>query len=335
MMNKKLSIFIGIILIILIISLFFLNNSFGVISENKVDNLEKVRVGNLPVAHGLPVYLAYEKGYFEQAGIDVEIIKMESPNQIIDALIQGQIDMTTPSGAAGVSAVADFKNPGKLKIYALSGGDLKNPATAVVVPNNSSVNSMGELEGKTFGIMGGSLQWRLLGRHVLEEYGYIADKDVTLVEVPISSHITAIASGQVDAILTIEPIITLVEKQKIGKVIVDAPIGKTLADPFYPGAGIISTKFLKERPEVAKKVMEIIEKANNEIDARPNEARQYLKGYTSLNEELINEIPLVLIKTCEDITQKDIEGLQNFYDLFSKYDVIDGQINAKEIMYCN
>jgi ABC-type nitrate/sulfonate/bicarbonate transport system substrate-binding protein len=36
--------------------------------------------------------MAMEKGYFVQEGIEVEKVNFEAPNQIIDALMQGQLD---------------------------------------------------------------------------------------------------------------------------------------------------------------------------------------------------------------------------------------------------
>src|SRR3989344_5563832 len=82
------------------------------ITEPQVD-MEKVKIGYLPVVHGLPLYVAIEKGYFTEQGIAIEQVPFQAPNQIIDALLQGQLDMGSPSTAAGVTAVAESKNPGK------------------------------------------------------------------------------------------------------------------------------------------------------------------------------------------------------------------------------
>ncbi len=45
----------------------------------------KVKIGYLPAAQALPVFVAMEKGYFKEAGLDVEAVKFDAPNQIIDS----------------------------------------------------------------------------------------------------------------------------------------------------------------------------------------------------------------------------------------------------------
>ena len=44
----------------------------------------KIRVGFWPVASGIPFFAAIEKGYFKEAGLDVEPLKLASPQQVAD-----------------------------------------------------------------------------------------------------------------------------------------------------------------------------------------------------------------------------------------------------------
>lgn len=291
-------------------------------------------MGSLPVIHGLPVYLAIEKGYFKEAGIELQLIKMEAPNQIIDGIMQGTLDFTSTSGPAGISAVADYKNPGKLKLYALSGGTKLSTGEMLLIPTNSSITKISELKGKKLGIIGGSIQWKILAKYMLEVNGLKADEEVTLVEIPIGTHVTAIASNQVDALFTIAPATTIILNKGIGKVLLDGPMETELSDPFYPGAGIVSTKFAKENPKTTAKVIEIIKRATKEIEQNEKESRKYLLNYTPLNEELAELVPVALIKTCDEFTSEDTIALQKFYDLFKKYSVVEKDINAKNIFYC-
>lgn len=105
----------------------------------ETDKMLKVKIADLPVVHGLPLYLALEKGYFKEVGIDVERVKFEAPNQLIDAILSGQVDFTSPSGAMGITGIADFKNPEKIKIYAAAGGDLEVSNDSLLVPIDSKI----------------------------------------------------------------------------------------------------------------------------------------------------------------------------------------------------
>ncbi len=47
----------------------------------------KLRIGYWPVASGLPFFAALEKGYFKEAGLNVEPIKFASPQQVMEAIL--------------------------------------------------------------------------------------------------------------------------------------------------------------------------------------------------------------------------------------------------------
>ena len=335
-MEKKMKYVLGGIAIIfaLILLVLVVPQATGMFGIQTTQETNVVRMGNLPVVHALPVYLAIEKGYFKEAGIDLQLVPLESPSQIIYGIMQNKLDFTSTSGAAGISAVADFKNPGKLKIYALSGGTKNNTNEVLMIPIDSNITSIAELKGKKLGIVGGSIQWKALARYLLEANGLEADKDVTIVEIPIGTHVTAIASKQIDALLTMAPATTTILSKKVGKILVDGPLENTLSDPFYPGAGIINIEFAKKNPNTTAKVISIINKAVKEIEANPTEARKYLPKYTPLSEELATIVPLAMIKTCNEFNEQDIQSLQKFYDLFTKYNIVDKKLNAEGILYC-
>lgn len=332
---QVISLFIGVSLILGLAGygIFYRQNSGIDKADSNSPTPVKVKIANLPVIQGLPLYLAIEKGYFKDAGIEVEMVKFEAPNQIIDALLQGQVDLTSPSGAMGITGVADFKNPGKLKIYAAGGGTNVIQNDAILVKNDSPIKSIQDLKGKKLGIIAGSIQWRTIARDVLAKNNLVANKDVLLVEVAIGLQAQALGSGQIDAVLGIEPIPTVVKSKGIGREIANHVTTTFIADPFYAGAGIISTDFLKQNPDTAHRVLEIMGRAINEVNQNPDEARPYLKGNTPLDDALIGQVPIANFKFYKDFSQKDIDALQKFYDIFTKHEVVNGKIDARKIIY--
>src|SRR3989344_803669 len=115
------------ITIIIAVVLLTACGSYTGTSENeKSPERTDVKIAYLPVTQGLPLYLAIEKGYFKDAGIDVEAIRVDSPNLILNMLVSGQVDFGAPSTAAGITAVAEYANPGKLKIFAVGGSSLQS-----------------------------------------------------------------------------------------------------------------------------------------------------------------------------------------------------------------
>jgi NitT/TauT family transport system substrate-binding protein len=310
--------------------------SLLVVGSNPPAHIEatKIRVGYLPLIHGLPLYYATEKEYFKDAGLDVELIKFESPNQIIDALLQNNLDLGSTSTPLGITGIADYKNPGKLKIYAASGGDLDNPAEILLVSPDSNISSIGDLKGKKLGILGSSIQWRTIVRYMLDRNDLEMDKDVIIVELAPSLQVQALASKQIDALLALEPIATIAKEKGVGKESIRGPVEKIISNPFYGGAGVITEKFASENPNTTIKIIGIIARSIKEIDKNPEAAKPYLKGYTSLTDDLVNKVPIAIIKMCESLTEDDVNSIQKFYDIFTLYKVVDGKIDFNKISFC-
>lgn len=329
-MHKKTIIGIIIAVIVILGAWYFTSQN----TETRLAETVKVKIADLPVVHGLPVYLAIEKGYFKEAGIEVELIKYEAPNQIIDAIMTGQVDFTSPSGALGITGIADFKNPGKLKVYAVSGGSNGNSGVNFIVPVSSTLSSLSDLRGKKLGILAGSIQWRTITREILENNNLDMDKDLTIVELAPSVQIEALASNQIDALLAIEPVPTTAISKGIAKIWIADPTLKYIADPSWLGAGIVNSQFADKNPETTAKVVQIIGKAISDIKQDQDQYRKYLKGYTSLTDDLISKVPIVDIKICDSMTNKDRESVQKFFDIFTKHKIVSGNIMVSNLLYC-
>ena len=292
----------------------------------------KVKIANLSITDGLPLYLALDKGYFKDEGLDVQLIKFEAPNQLIDALMAGQVDFTSPSGAMGITGVADFKNPDKIKIYAIAGDDEKTPTDSIFVKSDSSITSIQELKGKKLGILPG-IQWRTISTYILAKNNLTANKDVTLVELAPATQVLALESGEIDALLALEPMYTTLKAKGIGKEILRAASATTIANPFYPGAGALRLEFAKQNPNTTKKMLAVFKRAIKEIKENPNQARQYLKSYTPLDDGLIAQASISQFKMYDEVTENDITSVQKFYDIFSIGKVIDGQMDFRHLLY--
>lgn len=299
-----------------------------------VDQLEttKVKIGGLPIAQGLPVFLALQKGYFKEAGIDAEFVKFEAPNQLIDAILSGSIDFTHTGGAMGIAAIANLKNPGKLAVYAAAGGNKVIPNDSILVGDTSGIQSIQALKGKKLGILPG-IQWRTIARHILAKNNLVADVDVFIVELAPGLQALALGKGEIDALLAIEPMPTIVTKKNIGKEIVHTPTAVYVANPFYGGAGILRLEFARQNPKLTKKVLAIIARSVREINNNPNEARIYLKGYTPLEDDLVSNVPVPLFKMSADFSKTDSGAIQKFLDIFTSYKIVDGTMNVQKLLY--
>ncbi len=139
-----------------------------------------------------PLIIAREKGFFRDAGLDVELIAPSDPNDPPKLV------------AAGKADVAVSYQP-QLHIQAAAGLPLVRIATLIATPLNSLVvlkngpiKTLDDLKGKKIGYSIGGFEDAILGK-MLEQAG-LSLADVTLVNVNFSLS-PSIISGQVDAVI--------------------------------------------------------------------------------------------------------------------------------------
>ncbi|MFZ5365390.1 MAG: ABC transporter substrate-binding protein [Patescibacteria group bacterium] len=330
-MNKTTKIILGAVIIITVIGVIFLIQQKP---SERVTETTQVKIAYYPITHFLPLYVAVEKGYFKDAGFDVELVKFEAPNQVIDAVMNGQVDLTGPGAALGITGIADFKNPGKLKMYAISGDHDNYSGHSLILPINSTITSFNQLKGKKLGIWAGTIQWRTIAREILAQNGLDMDKDLTIVELAPSVQVQALASGQIDALLTLEPIPTTALNNNVAKLWIKSPADQFISDPFWYGVGVINAKFAIDNPKTTEKLVSVIDKAAQEVNQNFDAYRQYLKGYTSLTDELITKVPPIDFKVCNSFTDEDKDSIAKFFNIFTKHKVVDGTINMTDMLYC-
>ncbi|VVB53520.1 NMT1/THI5 like protein [uncultured archaeon] len=292
----------------------------------------QVTVAYLPVAQVLPLSLAIEKGYFTKAGINVTAVRFESPNLLMDAIVAGRADFGAPGTASGITGIVESKKPGELKVYEFIGGGDDVINDLLLVRKNSTLQSIADLKGKNLGILPG-IQFRTIARHILAQNNLTADKDVAITEIAPGLQVQALAAGQVDALLTIEPMGTVAKENGIGKDLIRSPMVTYISNPWYGAVGVVRTQYAQENPETTKKFIEVLAHATDEINSNPESSKQYLKGYVSLSDQLIQKTPLPVYKMYTDFTKKDVDSYQQFLDIFTKYGVINGTVNANNLIY--
>ena len=139
-----------------------------------------------------PLFVAQEKGYFADAGLEIELIAPADPNDPPKLVAAGKADL------------AVSYQP-QLHLQVAEGLPLVRIATLVATPLNTllvladgPVQSIADLKGRTVGFSVGGFEDALLGA-MLERHGLSVD-DVTLVNVNFSLS-PSLISGQVDAVI--------------------------------------------------------------------------------------------------------------------------------------
>lgn len=166
----------------------------------RAQKAEKVKLSWLPIMQTTPLYVAVQDKLFERAGLDVELVQFQNPNQIIDSLVANQADVGAPGAAAGIATLAESRYPGTFKVFGLQGGGIKVKRVndGLIVKNGSPIKTFKDLRGKSLGHLPG-IQWRTISRHMLRANGLDPDKDVRLQELAVALQVPAVVAGSIDA----------------------------------------------------------------------------------------------------------------------------------------
>ena len=176
-----------------------------------------VRVGHVPSSLFAPLYVADAMGYFEEAGITVELTPLKSGQDGIPMLSNDQLDVMIAGFSAGMFNALDqglaFKIVGSMGI---SPGDPENSPTALEVRqallDDGSVSSVADLEGRTIGVAGGpGATGGYLLAAMLEEGGLTLN-DVEISNLSTPDQEPAITNGSVDAATPSAPFSTSMEE---------------------------------------------------------------------------------------------------------------------------
>lgn len=312
-----------------IVGTLLLNSSLALAQEK----MEKVTASWLPIMQTMAYYVALEEKLFEKAGIEINSVKFQNPNQIIDSLVSGQADFGPPGAAAGITALAESRYPGTFKVFGLQGGGIKVGMIndGLIVSNASTISSFKDLKGKSIGTLPG-IQWKTITRYILRQNGLDPDKDVRINEIAVPMHIPSVVAGTVDATLSLEPVGSIAVASKEARRAMTNPVATFIADPFYSGVSVLSTKFMKERPEVAKKVVAVLDQATKMANENFDKYRPIIAKYTAIQPDQVQYVAQPYLRANKDLTANDVKSYQALVNVFEKEGVLKEHMDIQKIM---
>ncbi len=219
------------------------------------------------------IAVAREKGYFKEAGLDVEIKYFPSAGDLMTAVVGGSV----PIGSSGATPTTTLRSrPFPIRILAQM-SDISGAQQIIV---KQSLRSPDELYGKKIAIMRGTASESLFNSFA-QAYGFDASK-VELVNMAPAEMLASFARGTVDAISVWEPHTTRARRASNGKILVTGTKsmlpGKEGERRIYGDHSVLfaTETFIKDQPAVVKSILTALAKANDFIDASKSEANAIL-----------------------------------------------------------
>ncbi|MEO8202910.1 MAG: NrtA/SsuA/CpmA family ABC transporter substrate-binding protein [Betaproteobacteria bacterium] len=162
--------------------------------------LKSVNVGMQPIVNG-PIYIAIKEKYFEQMGLNLNLVKFTSGPAQFAAIAGGQVDLAWGGMGAFLLAKANGQNLNFFSVFM----DY-NPLEGIVVPGASRVKNLKDLAGTKIALVQGSdAHYGML--KALRRAGM--DKNaLQILGMAPPQQVAAFESKDVDAIFSWEPFLT-------------------------------------------------------------------------------------------------------------------------------
>jgi NitT/TauT family transport system substrate-binding protein len=220
----------------------------GKLEKTKVS----IAVGGKAAFYYLPLTISEQLGYFKAEGLDVEISDFAGGAKALQAMMGGSADVV--SGAYEHTISMQARNQ-FIEAFVLQG---RAPQIAIgvstkTVPNYKSVQ---DLRGKKIGVSAPGSSTNMIADLVLARAG-LKPSDVSFVGVGTGAGaITALRSGQIDAMSNTDPVMTMLEQKGDVKIISDTRTLKGTQDVFggpMPAAVLYTrNEFVKANPNTCQ-----------------------------------------------------------------------------------
>ncbi len=225
-----------------------------------------VRIGYQPSDHHAALFVALAKHMFQKEGIKVETYEFKAGPPETQALAAGKIDVAY---IGCVPAITAYCKGVPIKIVA----GVNQGGSAIVVRKDEAdkIKSIKDLKGKKIAeLMKGSIQDCII-RIALRKYGINPDKDVDLIEMSTFNAVQALGAKQIDAFIEPEPGPSLAVYKDYGVRLMDT---KDIL-PNHQCCVLVMTKsFIRNHPDLAKKILKIHIEATKWINEHPKEAAE-------------------------------------------------------------
>jgi len=212
---------------------------------------------------------------FAKDGINIVWVQSAGSNKALEFLNPGSIDFGSTAGSAALVAKING-NPIK-SIYVYS----RPEWTALVTTKDSKIATVADLKGKRVAVTRGTDPHIFLVRALLG--AGLSEKDITPVLLQHPDGKTALIRGDVDAWAGLDPMMAQAEIEDGAKLFYRKPDANTW--------GILNVReeFLREHPDIVRRVLSVYENARKYSIANYDELKKTFMAVTKLPDAVVDK----------------------------------------------
>jgi len=222
-----------------------------------------------------------EAGIFKKNNLDVDITWTRGGAETLQAIITDSADVAMANGILGVIGAASKGAPVKIVSAQMTGaGDI-----FWYVKADSPIKSMNDMNGKTMGFSRPGSSTDLVGR-ALAEHFKVQPKHISTGGIPDTR--TQVMSGQIDAGWSAAPFnFELVSEGKIRIIARGSDVPSLNEQTVRVNAA--STKFLKEKRDVARRFMKAYYESIEWVYANPDKSTAFYASFNKTSPEIAKQ----------------------------------------------
>ncbi|WP_113927205.1 ABC transporter substrate-binding protein [Bacillus sp. P14.5] len=242
---------------------------------NQQDTLEKVRIAEVTRSiFYAPQYVAIEKGFFEEEGLDIELTTTWGGDKTMTTLLADGADVALVGSETSIYVDSQDSSDPVINFAQLTQTD----GTFLVARENVEDFEWDQLKGSTFlGQRKGGMP-QMVGEFVLKKQGIDPQEDLDLIQnIDFANIPNAFASGTGDYVQLFEPTASIFEKE--GKGFIVASFGEQSGHVPYT-TFMAKESFMKENSETIEKFTRAVYKAQKWVEEHePAETAEVIQSY--------------------------------------------------------
>jgi NitT/TauT family transport system substrate-binding protein len=258
--------------------------------ESSAAGVTKIRVGYIGLTCEAPIFTAYEKGFFKEEGLEVELVRCQWA-QYKDVLALGGFDITH-------HLIMYFLKPIEMGLDVKFTGGIHRGCLRVQAGTKGDIHAIEDLRNKRIGVPGMGTPPFVFASRVLGAHGIDASKEIQWRVFPAGDLGLALDRGLVDAVADSEPIGSLLLANGTVRNIADQAADPPYKDE-YCCAVLVNGQFLKRNPKAAAAATRALLKGAKWVDTNPAAAarlsveKKYILSDPELNTQALAKLHYV------------------------------------------
>ena len=224
------------------------------------------------------IWIAEERGYFTENGLNVTTKLLEAGKDAVIALLDGNVDV---AAAAEYVLVGNAINEKKIQAVV---SIAKIEFQYLIGRKDLGILNVSDLKGKKVGVTRQTSAEFYLGRYL--QLHNISLHDVTLVDLKPTQLGGSLTTGEVDAVLAWDPYAYTIEKNLGGNALIRlAQSGQTMYWLL-----VCRSDFITRHPELIDRLLRSFDQAEKFAANNPDQARKILQKRLNVEEAYVERI---------------------------------------------